>query len=220
MERDPGDPIVLDINLKGIVLLARIACQYLAYGNEQAKDDKSIVFLSFLAGFLGTPGIPLYQTSKHGVLGLMRSLRSSTPTAFHGLRVNAVCPSFVRTGMTKSFEDMWCAKGLPVNEPDDVAALAVGLCAAGPGSNCLSTPLGEGSSGKELLGSNAPGMTKWNEHQGLHGRAMYIEGGRSWDIEEGLDLTMPLWMGKGPAERMKGSANAVGRVDWVKPTEK
>lgn len=221
VEKDPGDLTVLDVNLKGVVLFARIACQYLAHGNKEARQDKSIVFLSSLAGFLGTAGIPLYQSSKHGVLGLMRSLRSTTPTAFHGLRVNAICPTFVRTAMTKSFADTWLSRGLPVNEPNDVANLVAGLCAAGPGSNCLANPLGEGWSGRDVLGSNAQGMTQWNvENQGVHGRAMYIEGGRAWDIEEGLDLTMPLWLGKGPAERMKGSDNAVADVDWVKKTVK
>lgn len=222
VETDPGDPTVLDVNLKAVVLFVRIACQYLAHGNEEARSDKSIVLLSSLAGFSGIAGIPLYQVSKHGVLGLMRSLRSTAPAMFYGLRVNAICPGFVRTGMTKLAEDMWVGKGLPVNEAKDVAELVVGLCAAGPGSNCLSTPKGEGASGKDLVGPIAHGGIQWHvDKEGLHGRVMYIEGGRSWEIEEGLDLTMPIWMGKGPAERMRRGQEALGPTEeWFKPAEK
>jgi NAD(P)-dependent dehydrogenase (short-subunit alcohol dehydrogenase family) len=219
--RDPGDFTILDINLKGVVLFARIACQYLAYGNGEAKADKSIVFLSSLAGFLGTPGIPLYQVSKHGILGLMRSLRGITWNQFHHLRVNAICPAFVRTGMTKPFEGIWLAKGLPFNEPYDVAKLIAGLCAAGPGSRCLTIPSREQSS-EESSSSTAEGMLQWDlGNQGMHGRAIYIEGGKSWEIEEGLDLTMSLWMGKEPLERMQENQKTAGRVqDWLKPQAK
>jgi NAD(P)-dependent dehydrogenase (short-subunit alcohol dehydrogenase family) len=213
VEKDPGDPTTLDVNLKALVLFARIACQYLAHGNETTKEDKSLVLLSSLAGFLASAAIPLYQASKHGVLGLMRSLQHSTPTMFHGLRVNAVCPGFVRTGMTKTIHDLWLARALPVNEPSDVAELIAGLCAAGPGSKCLSTPAEENPLGEDLLRSVAPGGKSWNvDGQGVHGRAVYIEGGKSWEIEEGLDLTMPIWMGKGPAERTRGTRGILQEV--------
>jgi NAD(P)-dependent dehydrogenase (short-subunit alcohol dehydrogenase family) len=86
VEKDPGDLTTLDVNVKAVVLFARIGCQYLAHGNETAKEDKSLVLLSSLAGFLASAAVPLYQTSKPGVLGLMRSLQHSTPTMFQGLR--------------------------------------------------------------------------------------------------------------------------------------
>jgi NAD(P)-dependent dehydrogenase (short-subunit alcohol dehydrogenase family) len=54
---------------------ARIALAYLAHGQDpNAPTDKSLTFLSSVAGFKETPGIPVYQAAKHGVLGLMRSL--------------------------------------------------------------------------------------------------------------------------------------------------
>ena len=30
----------------------------------------------------------------------------------------------------------------------------------------------------------------------LNGAALYVEGGRAWEIEQGLDKTMPQWLGQ------------------------
>ncbi|HEY2990515.1 MAG TPA: SDR family NAD(P)-dependent oxidoreductase [Candidatus Binatia bacterium] len=45
------------------------------------------------------PNISAYASSKHAVLGLTRSL--AVETARHGVTVNAVCPGYVDTGLTK-----------------------------------------------------------------------------------------------------------------------
>jgi hypothetical protein len=34
------------------------------------------------------------------------------------------------------------------------------------------------------------------ESQRLHGKVIYIEGSKSWDVEEGLAVAIPFWMGK------------------------
>ena len=36
-----------------------------------------------------------------------------------------------------------------------------------------------------------------------NGQSIYVEGGRGWEFEEGLEKTMPLWLGKEPVERME-----------------
>lgn len=65
---------VVDVNLKGELYFARIASVYLRQGGGEAKD-KSLTLLSSVAGFREDPGLYVYTPSKHGVLGLMRSLR-------------------------------------------------------------------------------------------------------------------------------------------------
>lgn len=30
----------------------------------------------------------------------------------------------------------------------------------------------------------------------LNGKALYLEGGRAWDVEEGIDRTQPQWLGE------------------------
>lgn len=57
----------------------------------------SIVLLASIASLAAGPGVCGYTTAKHALLGLTRSLaRDYGP---HGVRVNAVCPGWVRTPM-------------------------------------------------------------------------------------------------------------------------
>ncbi|KIV93043.1 hypothetical protein PV10_04288 [Exophiala mesophila] len=117
----------LDVNLLGSLYFSRIAVVYLKQGSKPS-DDKSLTLISSLAGFKDTPGMPLYQASKHGILGLLRCLRPVLPES-NGVRVNAVCPWYVATGMTSLIEDKWLEAGLPVNQPGDIAQIIAGLTA-------------------------------------------------------------------------------------------
>jgi NAD(P)-dependent dehydrogenase (short-subunit alcohol dehydrogenase family) len=55
----------------------------------------SIICHSSIWGQIGVPGFSAYCASKHAVIGLARSL--AFELAPRGLRVNAVCPGWVRT---------------------------------------------------------------------------------------------------------------------------
>jgi NAD(P)-dependent dehydrogenase (short-subunit alcohol dehydrogenase family) len=59
------------------------------------RGGGSIVVVSSLAGLLAGPAVAGYVTAKHALIGLTRSLaRDYGP---RGVRVNAVCPAWVRT---------------------------------------------------------------------------------------------------------------------------
>ncbi|KIW52364.1 hypothetical protein PV05_08006 [Exophiala xenobiotica] len=66
---------VLDVNLTGLCYFARIATVYLRQGNDGHKQDKSICLSGSIASFKEQAGLFIYQPSKHGVIGLMRSTR-------------------------------------------------------------------------------------------------------------------------------------------------
>lgn len=68
----------------------------------------SIVILSSLAGHFAGPGVVGYVTMKHALIGLTRSLaRDYGP---QGVRVNAVCPGWVRTAMADEQMDVLVQK--------------------------------------------------------------------------------------------------------------
>jgi NAD(P)-dependent dehydrogenase (short-subunit alcohol dehydrogenase family) len=58
----------------------------------------SIVNMASLAGVLAEANLPAYIASKHGVIGLTKSVAFDYGAL--AVRCNAVCPSFVKTPMT------------------------------------------------------------------------------------------------------------------------
>jgi SDR family mycofactocin-dependent oxidoreductase len=84
---------MLDINLTGAWLTARASVPHIQAGGRGG----SVVFTSSDAGFRGQANLAHYVASKHGVLGLMKSL--AIEVAPDKIRVNAVCPGNVDTPM-------------------------------------------------------------------------------------------------------------------------
>lgn len=81
------------VNAKGVFLTDREAVRrYLAAGTHGV-----IVNTASLAGKIGAPLLAHYAASKFAVVGFTQSLAKEV--AEHGIRVNAVCPGFVRTSM-------------------------------------------------------------------------------------------------------------------------
>jgi NAD(P)-dependent dehydrogenase (short-subunit alcohol dehydrogenase family) len=90
---------VIAINLKGLWLSMKYQiAQMLAQG-----EGGSIVNASSVAGLVGSRVGLAYSASKHGVTGLTRS--AALEQAQTGIRINAVCPGWVETPMTKPITD-------------------------------------------------------------------------------------------------------------------
>jgi NAD(P)-dependent dehydrogenase (short-subunit alcohol dehydrogenase family) len=83
---------VLEVNLVGPFLLAKV------FGKRMLEAGTgSIINVSSVAGLLAVGDRAAYNTSKHGLIGLTRTLAAEW--GGRGVRVNAVCPGWVKTEM-------------------------------------------------------------------------------------------------------------------------
>jgi NAD(P)-dependent dehydrogenase (short-subunit alcohol dehydrogenase family) len=78
-------------------LTSAFDCAQAALADLLSQEDSRMVFVASVAGLKGAPYAAPYAASKHGMVGLMRSLAEEF--ARSTMTVNAVCPSFVDTPM-------------------------------------------------------------------------------------------------------------------------
>ena len=90
---------VMAVNVRGVWLGIKYATPVM-----RQRGGGSIVITSSTAGIGGTPEMSAYTTSKHAVVGLMRT--AAMEGAPDGIRVNTVHPAPIETRMMRSIEEM------------------------------------------------------------------------------------------------------------------
>lgn len=90
---------VLDVNIKGVYYGLRHVFPVMKKNNEGG----SIIITSSVAGLMGTPNVLPYVTSKHAIIGMMKT--AALEGAPHKIRVNTVNPSPVDNRMMRSLEE-------------------------------------------------------------------------------------------------------------------
>jgi NAD(P)-dependent dehydrogenase (short-subunit alcohol dehydrogenase family) len=83
----------LDVNATGAFLCLRAVVE-----GMRSRGSGVVVNVASTAGRVGTPYTIAYTASKHALVGLTRAAAAELGAS--GVRVNAVCPGFVRTALT------------------------------------------------------------------------------------------------------------------------
>ncbi|GAA2135799.1 glucose 1-dehydrogenase [Kitasatospora kazusensis] len=120
---------VLAVNLLASAALCRAAHRHLA-----VSPRAGVLLVSSVAGLISVPTMEAYGVTKAAQLSLTRSL--AVGWARQGIRVNALCPGWVRTDMTAPVHgspelSAWLLGHVPMGrwaEPAEVAGAAVYLC--------------------------------------------------------------------------------------------
>jgi 3-oxoacyl-[acyl-carrier protein] reductase len=115
------------VNLEAQVRLIRAALPYL-----QATNSGRVVNIASTEGLIATAGIAAYTASKHGVIGLTKSM--AVELGRTGVTVNCICPGPINTGMTEAIPDeskeTYARRRVPLRrygEPEEVAHMTLSL---------------------------------------------------------------------------------------------
>jgi NAD(P)-dependent dehydrogenase (short-subunit alcohol dehydrogenase family) len=126
LPRDRWDQVIA-VNLTGVY-------QCLKYEIQQMLKQGSgaIVNIASVAGLIGTPERAGYVATKHGILGLTKT--AAMEVATKGIRVNAVAPALVNTGLTDSAPKEFIERGLAaqpigrIARVEEVVSAVLWLC--------------------------------------------------------------------------------------------
>jgi NAD(P)-dependent dehydrogenase (short-subunit alcohol dehydrogenase family) len=142
---------ILRVNLIGPWLAVKHAAPVM-----KERGGGSIIATASVAGLRAGAGGPAYSASKAGVIQLVRV--AATQLCGANIRVNAICPGLIETGMTKGLYDMARAAG----KEDQIGHL---------------NPLKRGGAPVEI--ANAALFLASDESSYVNGHALVVDGGLS-----------------------------------------
>ena len=142
---------ILRVNLIGPFLAIKYAAPHM-----KERGGGSIICTASVAGLRSGAGGPAYSASKAGVINLVKI--AATQLVGSNIRVNAICPGLIETGMTEFIFDRARAKG----QEDKIGHL---------------NPLKRGGAPVEI--ANAALFLASDEASYVNGQAIVVDGGLS-----------------------------------------
>lgn len=124
---------VIAVNLRGVWLCMREELKIMT----KQKEGGAIVNVSSVAGLVGLAGIPAYDASKHGIIGLTQT--AALEYAQQHIRINAVCPGAIETPMLDRFMSANAGGRSAmiemepigrIGKPEEIASTVIWLCSS------------------------------------------------------------------------------------------
>lgn len=138
---------VLAVNLRGMFLVAQTVARRMV-----ARGSGVIVNMASTNALGGEEGFAHYNASKGGVLQLSRTM--AVELGRHGIRVNCLCPGFIRTPLNDAISD---EASMAAYERDKI-------------------PLGRAGTPEEVAAAYA--FLASDDASFIHGEALVIDGGQ------------------------------------------
>lgn len=186
---------ILDINLTHPIRATQLAIShFLSSSNKNNSSPKSIVHISSIAGQVTPLPAPIYNATKHGINGFVRSLAPLDSRL--GIRVTGVAPGVIKTPLwTEAPEklrliaedDAWVT-------PEFVADVMVSLVE----NETVRVSAGSGAAGSRLSSGDAREGT----------REVAVEGGMVLEVAKGRVRVVEQFNDLGPS----GEGNTVGNM--------
>ena len=111
---------VINLNLNGVFFCAQAAFVGSMLGQKRGR----IINVASIVGQIGNPGQINYSAAKGGVIGMTKSMAKEW--GGRGICVNAVCPGFIESDMTKDLNKELILPGIPLKRfgtPEEIAGL-------------------------------------------------------------------------------------------------
>lgn len=113
---------IIDVNLTGMFFMSQAVCRRML-----TRRRGVVVNMSSKNGLDGESGYAHYNASKGGVIMLTKTM--ALELASSGIRVNAVCPGYIETPLSKSIDSPEFTKAfvdryIPMNRPGSVEEVA------------------------------------------------------------------------------------------------
>jgi NAD(P)-dependent dehydrogenase (short-subunit alcohol dehydrogenase family) len=118
---------MIAVNLKGVWLCMKSELEQMV-----KQGGGSIVNTASIAGLVGLPTSSAYVASKHGVVGLTKT--AALEYAGDNIRVNAVCPGYIETPMTRDTMSRRGAELMAMvpfhrmGKPEEIAEMVCWFC--------------------------------------------------------------------------------------------
>jgi ketoreductase len=145
---------IVATNLTAVFRVTRRALRFMPDGGRVINE-------SSVLGRFGVPGYAAYASSKHGVIGLTRTL--ALELAPRGITVNAICPGWIETDLARQgYRRIAEARGISEDEAREVCAKMA--------------PLGRVLDPEEIAGLAA--YIASEDARNLTGQAIVLDGGQ------------------------------------------
>eukprot|EP01040_Poterioochromonas_malhamensis_P018077 gene18077-20995_t len=111
---------VIDLNLNGVFF----CCQAAFKKSMMSQKRGRIINIASIVGQIGNPGQANYAAAKGGVLGMTKALAKEFGK--RGVTVNAVCPGFIESDMTKDLDKDAILPSIPLKrfgKPEEIAGM-------------------------------------------------------------------------------------------------